>query len=94
VLPAAPARAHRRDVRAAWPWAKKCSALDTEHVPLPSRSLLSPRWMVERPLHHSLKVLACPTLNTYPGRLDVAAGDVARLPSPRIQRRFVVVECL
>jgi hypothetical protein len=33
--------------------------LDTEHAPLPPRSLLSPRWM------GPFKVLACPAPNTY-----------------------------
>jgi len=39
--------------------------LDTEHTPLPSRSLLSPRWM------GPFKVLARPAPNTY--RLDIPA---------------------
>ena len=39
--------------------------LDTEHTPLPSRSLLSPRWMGPS------KVLARPAPNTY--RLEIPA---------------------
>ena len=54
--------AHRRDVRFA---VGDEVLLDTEHAPLPSRSLLSPRWM------GPFKVLACPAPNTY--RLDVPA---------------------
>ena len=55
--------AHRRDVRFA---VGDEVLLDTEHTPLPSRSLLSPRWM------GPFKVLACPAPNTY--RLDIPAG--------------------
>ena len=55
--------AHRRDVRFA---AGDEVLLDTEHTPLPSRSLLSPRWM------GPFKVLACPAPNTY--RLDIPAS--------------------
>jgi hypothetical protein len=40
--------------------------LDTEHSPLPSRSLLSPRWM------GPFKVLACQAPNTY--RLDLPSS--------------------
>ena len=54
--------AHRRDVRFA---VGDEVLLDTEHAPLPSRSLLSPRWM------GPFKVLACAAPNTY--RLDVPA---------------------
>ncbi len=57
--------------------------LDTEHTPLPSRSLLSPRWM------GLFKVLASTAPNTY--RLDIPAAwrvfpefNVERLlPYPR-----------
>ena len=55
--------AHRRDVRFA---AGDEVLLDTEHTPLPSRSLLSPRWM------GPFKVIACPAPNTY--RLDIPAS--------------------
>ena len=54
--------AHRRDVRFA---VGDEVLLDTEHTPLPSRSLLSPRWM------GPFKVLAIPAPNTY--RLDIPA---------------------
>ena len=43
--------------------------LDTEHTPLPSRSLLLPRWMGG--IMGPFKVLACTAPNTY--RLDVPA---------------------
>jgi hypothetical protein len=43
--------------------------LDTENTPLPSRLLLSPRWM------GPFKVLACPAPNTY--GLDI----ISKLPS-------------
>ena len=55
--------AHRRDVRLA---VGDEVLLDTEHSPLPSRSLLSPRWM------GPFKVLACPAPNTY--RLDLPSS--------------------
>jgi hypothetical protein len=55
--------AHWRDVRFA---AGDEVLLDTEHTPLPSRSLLSPRWM------GPFKVIACPAPNTY--RLDIPAS--------------------
>ena len=55
--------AHRRDVRFA---VGEEVLLDTEHSPLPSRSLLSPRWM------GPFKVLACPAPNTY--RLDLTSS--------------------
>ena len=54
--------AHRRDVRFA---VGDEVLLDTEHTPLPSRSLLSPRWM------GPFQVLAIPAPNTY--RLDIPA---------------------
>ena len=50
---------HRRDVRFA---VGDEVLLDTDHAPLPSRLLLSPRWM------GPFKVLACLAPNTY--RLD------------------------
>jgi hypothetical protein len=52
--------AHRWDVRFA---VGEEVLLDTEHTPLQSRSLLSPRWM------GPFKVLACQARNTY--RLDL-----------------------
>ncbi len=55
--------AHRRDVQFA---AGDEVLLDTEHTPLPSRSLLSPRWM------GPFTVLACTAPNTY--RLDIPAA--------------------
>jgi hypothetical protein len=55
--------AHRRDVQFA---AGDQVLLDTEHTPLPSRSLLSPRWM------GPFTVLACTAPNTY--RLDIPAA--------------------
>ena len=54
--------AHRRDVQFA---VGDEVLLDTEHTPLPSRSLLSPRWM------GPFKVLARPAPNTY--RLEIPA---------------------
>jgi hypothetical protein len=54
--------AHRRDIQFA---AGDEVLLDTEHTPLPSRSLLSSRWM------GPFKVLACTAPNTY--RLDIHA---------------------
>jgi hypothetical protein len=47
--------AHRRDVRFA---VGDEVLLDKEYTPLPSRSLLSPRWM------GPFKVLPCPAPNT------------------------------
>jgi hypothetical protein len=55
--------AHRREVRFA---VGNEVLLDTEHTPLPSRSLLSPRWM------GPFKVLACPAPSTY--RLDLPSS--------------------
>ena len=55
--------AHRRDVTFA---AGDQVLLDTEHTPLPSRSLLSPRWM------GPFTVLACTAPNTC--RLDIPAA--------------------
>jgi hypothetical protein len=55
--------AHRRDVRFAL---GDEVLLDTEHSRLPSRSLLSPRWM------GPFTVLACPAPNTY--RLDLPSS--------------------
>jgi hypothetical protein len=55
--------AHRRDVRYAVGDEVLLDTECTEHTPLPSRSLLSPRWMAP------LMVLACPAPNTY--RLDL-----------------------
>jgi hypothetical protein len=54
--------AHRRNVQFA---VGDEVLLDTEHTPLPSRSLLSPRWM------GPFKILASPAPNTY--RLDIPA---------------------
>ena len=54
--------AHRRDVQFAM---GDEVLLDTEHTPLPSRSLLSPRWMGH------FKVLARQAPNTY--RLEIPA---------------------
>ena len=72
---------HRRDVQFA---VGDEVLLDTTHTPLPSRSLLSPRWM------GPFKVVACTAPNTY--RLDVPATwrafnefNVSRLR--RYQRR-------
>jgi hypothetical protein len=72
---------HRRDVR--FTVGDKV-LLDTKHTPLPSRSLLSPRWM------GPFKVLASPASNTY--RLDLPSSwrvfnefNVDRL-SPYVRR--------
>jgi uncharacterized protein (DUF2249 family) len=54
---------HRRDVRFT---VGDEVLLDTEHSPLPLRSLLSPRWM------GPFKVLACQAPNTY--RLDLPSS--------------------
>jgi hypothetical protein len=56
--------AHRRDRDVCFAMGDEV-LLGTEHAPLSSRSLFSPRWM------GPFKVLACPAPNTY--RLDVPA---------------------
>ncbi len=48
--------------------------LDSDHIPLPSRSLQSPRWM------GSLKILACQAPNKY--STTYTSGRMAQLPSP------------
>ncbi len=55
--------AHRRDIKFA---AGDEVLLDTEHTPLPSLSLLSPRWM------GPFTVLACTAPNTY--SMDIPAA--------------------
>ena len=61
--------AHRRNVQFA---VGDEVLLDTEHTPLPSRSLLSPRWM------GPFKILANPAPNTY--RLDIPATRRTSVP--------------
>jgi hypothetical protein len=74
---------HRRDVR----FAEEDKVLpDTEHTPLPSRSLLSPRWM------GPFKVLACPAPNTY--RLDSDIPATWRIcPEFNVERLRPYLRC-